>query len=136
MTVRPLLFFLALPACAGGAPAADLPVESDADADTDADADADADSDADAETPATGETGVPGIPDFQADVVPIFERTCGATDNGCHSAVAYHANVGADCKGWLSLENRPLGSTMLVWNDEDQVWDEVETGCPDRKSVV
>ncbi len=37
--------------------------------------------------------------------------SCGAGDNGCHSRVAYSADVKANCRGWLALEDEALGSS-------------------------
>lgn len=65
-------------------------------------------------------------PTFESDIVPIIETSCGAGDNACHSRVAYGANVNEDCRGWLSLENVPLGSEFYAGPDEGQ-----PTGCPD-----
>lgn len=61
-------------------------------------------------------------PDFQADIVPLFFRSCGAGQNACHSAVAYHP-LPPDCLGWLSLEDAPLGSVSPTTGEP--------TGCPD-----
>jgi hypothetical protein len=74
----------------------------------------------DAGTPADSGAGV----SFRNDVVPIFAASCGATNGGCHSRVMYAANVNMDCRGWLSLEDVPLGSI----NPSDGS----PTGCPDR----
>src|SRR5512139_124285 len=32
-----------------------------------------------------------GTPMFETDIVPILNKSCGAGDNACHSAVAYAA---------------------------------------------
>lgn len=61
---------------------------------------------------------------FQRDIAPIFERSCGTANTMCHARNAYAANADRDCRGWLSLENRALGSTNPS-NGAD-------TGCPDR----
>jgi hypothetical protein len=57
------------------------------------------------------------------DIVPIFEKSCGAKDDKCHSAAAYAAAKNDSCRGWLSLENKPLGS---INPDNGKA-----TGCPD-----
>jgi len=62
-----------------------------------------------------------GPPTFERDIIPLFERSCGAGDNNCHSQIAFKAEPEFDCKGWLSLENMPLGSS----------YEGVPTGCPD-----
>ncbi len=69
-----------------------------------------------------------GLPDggysFQQHIVPIFNSSCGAGDNNCHSRIAYGPTTAGGCRGWLSLENVALGSknpnTMAA------------TGCADR----
>lgn len=71
-----------------------------------------------------------GTPTFQADIVPIFETSCGTANNSCHSRVAYAANsstVGGACRGWLSLENASIGSQFYDGPQTGQ-----STGCPDR----
>ena len=61
---------------------------------------------------------------FQQHIVPIFNSSCGAGDNNCHSRLAYGPTAAGACRGWLALENAALGSknptTMAA------------TGCPDR----
>ena len=59
---------------------------------------------------------------FAQDIVPIFARTCGAGVMNCHIRDAYRAWSDRDCRGWLSLEDAPLGATYA--GDA--------TGCPDR----
>lgn len=69
-----------------------------------------------------------GLPDggysFQQHIVPIFNSSCGAGDNNCHSRIAYGPTSAGGCRGWLALENVALGSknpnTMAA------------TGCADR----
>lgn len=71
-----------------------------------------------------------GTPTFAADIIPIFEASCGTADNACHARVAYGANsgtVGGECRGWLSLENAMLGSVFYGGAADGQ-----PTGCPDR----
>ncbi len=70
-----------------------------------------------------------GPPRFQADIVPIFESSCGTGDNACHSRVAYGANpstVGGACRGWLALENTALGSVFYSGPNQGDA-----TGCDD-----
>ncbi len=63
---------------------------------------------------------------FQADIVPIFEASCGANTAGCHARDSFLANVGDDCRGWLSLKNEPLGSESYSGDNVGE-----STGCPD-----
>src|SRR5262245_34492486 len=51
---------------------------------------------------------------FQAQIVPIFNRSCGTSVNGCHARDAYGAKRTMDCRGWLALENAPLGSKFYA----------------------
>jgi hypothetical protein len=60
---------------------------------------------------------------FEGDIIPIFESSCGSRDNECHSRVAFHPKPESGCRGWLSLENVPLGSKNPM--------DGTPTGCPD-----
>ncbi len=77
----------------------------------------------------TGTAGTPGTtvdtlsPCFEDDIVPVLERTCGASDVACHTAEMYHPSPENNCYGWLSLENRPLGSIHPTTLEP--------TGCPD-----
>jgi hypothetical protein len=66
------------------------------------------------------------IPTFEGDIVPLFNSSCGATNNECHSRVAYHPNPAEGCRGWLSLENASIGSTYYAGADIGK-----PTGCPD-----
>lgn len=75
---------------------------------------------------AGGGTGGNAVPVFETDIVPIFEKTCGAKDNSCHSRVAYAATANEDCRGWLSLEDAAIGSQ--IYGGEQ---DGTPTGCPD-----
>ncbi len=70
--------------------------------------------------------GDPSDVSFQDDVVPIFEASCGAATAGCHTRESFQANVGDDCRGWLALENEPLGAVSYV---PETLGD--STGCPD-----
>jgi hypothetical protein len=69
-----------------------------------------------------------GAPVFETDIVPILTASCGANDNACHSRVAYAAAVNSDCRGWLALEDVPLGSVYYAGPDEGQ-----PTGCSDME---
>ena len=69
----------------------------------------------------------PGIVNFQAQIVPILNRSCGTGVNGCHARDAYGASSTQDCRGWLTLENEALGSKFYAGPKNGQV-----TGCPDK----
>jgi hypothetical protein len=73
-----------------------------------------------------GGTGCGSIPRFETDIVPIFNKSCGAGDNMCHSEVAYGASQNSGCRGWLSLKDAPLGSQFYGGMLDGQ-----PTGCPD-----
>ena len=64
---------------------------------------------------------------FQAQIVPILERSCGATNGACHARNQYAANVTMSCRGWLTLENASLGSVFYSGDKVGQ-----STGCPDK----
>jgi hypothetical protein len=66
------------------------------------------------------------VPTFERDIVPIFERSCGSGVADCHRREAYSASVNQDCRGWLSLEDAPLGSVFNGGGLAGQ-----PTGCPD-----
>ncbi len=63
---------------------------------------------------------------FKAEIVPIFERSCGATSSACHARNQYAATINMDCRGWLSLENASIGSQFYSGTMTGQ-----STGCPD-----
>ena len=74
-----------------------------------------------------GSGGAPvAMPFFETDIVPIFTKSCGAGDTGCHHEVAYAATKAQDCRGWLSLKDMPLGSQIY-----GGPMDGTPTGCPD-----
>lgn len=64
---------------------------------------------------------------FQRDVVPIFNKSCGSGTEGCHHRKTYGASVNMDCMGWLSLENAPLGAMFYGGPRMGE-----STGCPDQ----
>ncbi len=66
------------------------------------------------------------IPLFETDIVPIMNKSCGSGTAGCHAAEAYGASVNFDCRGWLALEDKPLGSVFYSGPDEGK-----STGCAD-----
>ena len=73
-----------------------------------------------------GEWDGESLPSWENHVVPFFYETCGAGLMGCHRREAYGAAVDSDCRGWLSLEDVPLGSVFYSGPDEGQ-----PTECPD-----
>ena len=70
--------------------------------------------------------GCGNTPVFETDIIPILNASCGANDNACHSRVAYAADVNAECRGWLALEDTPLGAAYYAGPMEGQ-----PTGCSD-----
>jgi hypothetical protein len=64
---------------------------------------------------------------FQAQIVPILEKSCGAGNTACHARNQYGAAVNMNCRGWLALENVPLGAKFYSGPNEGQ-----STGCPDK----
>ena len=72
------------------------------------------------------DTGEVGMPLFEPDIVPIFNKSCGSGDNACHSRVAYSADAKSECRGWLALEDTPLGASYYAGPDSGK-----PTGCPD-----
>ncbi|MBA2542965.1 MAG: hypothetical protein H0V17_25185 [Deltaproteobacteria bacterium] len=83
------------------------------------------DPDVDSSGPADGVP--PTEVQFQRDVVPILNRSCGSGTEGCHHRKTYGASVNMDCMGWLSLENAPLGAQFYGGPSAGQ-----STGCPDK----
>ena len=78
-------------------------------------------------TSSGGTGGAPvAMPFFETDIVPIFTKSCGAGDTGCHHEVAYAATKAQDCRGWLALKDMPLGSQIY-----GGPMDGTPTGCPD-----
>lgn len=74
----------------------------------------------------TSASGGGATPMFETDIVPIFNTSCGAADNACHSEVAYAADSNSACRGWLALKDAPLGSQIYGGPNDGQ-----PTGCPD-----
>jgi hypothetical protein len=65
---------------------------------------------------------------FQAQIVPILNRSCGTNGvTGCHARDAYGANKNFECRGWLTLENASLGAMFYSGMLAGQ-----STECPDR----
>jgi hypothetical protein len=68
----------------------------------------------------------PSKVNFHAQVVPIFQKSCGSGQVGCHARDAFAATFDKDCRGWLSLEDASLGSVIYAGAAKGQ-----STGCPD-----
>jgi hypothetical protein len=64
---------------------------------------------------------------FQLEVVPILDRSCGSGNMACHARNQYAATSNMDCRGWLALENAALGSVFYSGANTGQ-----PTGCPDK----
>ncbi|MGH1348840.1 MAG: hypothetical protein ACRBN8_45310 [Nannocystales bacterium] len=74
----------------------------------------------------TGEPSCDALPTFERDIVPILQVSCGGGDNSCHDRSAYAATFDRDCRGWLSLEDAPLGAEVYGGATKGDA-----TGCPD-----
>jgi hypothetical protein len=92
---------------------------------TTGDGDGDGDPTGDGDGDGDGWDGV-SVPSWSMHIVPFFYASCGAGTDGCHSRTAYAASSGSDCRGWLSLEDQPLGSVFYGGPTDGQ-----PTGCPD-----
>lgn len=68
-----------------------------------------------------------GAVSFTDHIVPLFERSCGTATAGCHVREAYAATSAKACRGWLTLENAPLGSQFYDGANKGSA-----TNCPDR----
>jgi hypothetical protein len=71
-------------------------------------------------------SGPSATPLFETDIIPIFNKSCGTGDSACHSRIAYAADKASACRGWLALEDMPLGSRIYGGPDDGK-----PTGCPD-----
>jgi hypothetical protein len=73
-----------------------------------------------------------GVPDFNNDIVPIFYSACGAGSTLCHARNAYFPAADQGCRGWLSLEDEPLGSSFDDLDPETMMPSEGPVNCPDK----
>jgi hypothetical protein len=64
---------------------------------------------------------------YTQHILPLFARSCGSGQIGCHARDAYGASKDDACRGWLSLENAPLGAMFYAGTSAG-----TSTGCPDR----
>ena len=69
---------------------------------------------------------VPDSPIFETHIVPIFGKSCGSSNPGCHHREAFNTVKSNECRGWLSLEDAPLGSVFYAGATTG-----TPTGCPD-----
>ena len=67
-------------------------------------------------------------PTLDEDMNLVFNQSCGSGDVECHARNQYAATPDRACRGWLSLEDSPLGSE--IYDMELNVVD--TTSCPDR----
>lgn len=74
----------------------------------------------------TGEPSCDALPTFERDIVPILQTSCGGMDSSCHDRTAYAATFDQECRGWLSLEDSPLGAEIYAGATKGD-----STGCPD-----
>jgi hypothetical protein len=72
------------------------------------------------------------VPDFQNDIVPILSTTCGGANSLCHARNAYFPTADQDCRGWVSFEDAPLGSTFDDLDPATNGPPEGAVDCPDR----
>ena len=81
----------------------------------------------DAGVDAPGPSWDGGAVSFAEHMIPLFERSCGTATAACHVREQYFATSNKACRGWLSLENAPLGAKGY-----GGAVDGNPTGCPDR----
>jgi predicted small secreted protein len=97
------------------------------DGDTDdGDTDDEAPNDGPGESDDGESTAGAGVPSWTKDIVPILQDSCGAGIDGCHSRVAYNAELEKGCLNWVSYENVPLGAEFYSGENVG-----APTGCPD-----
>jgi hypothetical protein len=72
------------------------------------------------------------VPDFQRDIVPILEASCGGTNSLCHARNAYFPTVDQGCRGWVSFEDALLGSSFDDLDPGTNGPPEGAVDCPDR----
>lgn len=80
----------------------------------------------------TGSDTATDVPDFQRDIVPILASTCGGANSLCHARNAYFPTVDQDCRGWVSFEDAPLGSSFDDLDPATNGPPEGPVDCPDR----
>ncbi len=68
-----------------------------------------------------------GAVSFTQHIIPLFERSCGTGNAGCHVKEQYYATSDKACRGWLTLENASLGAKGYGGAVDGQ-----PTNCPDR----
>lgn len=80
----------------------------------------------------TGSETAAEVPDFQLDIVPILQSTCGGANSLCHARNAYFPTVDQDCRGWVSFEDTLLGSSFDDLDPATSGPPEGPVACPDR----
>jgi len=80
----------------------------------------------------TGAETAAEVPDFQRDIVPILQATCGGATSLCHARNAYFPTVDQGCRGWASFEDAPLGSSFDDLDPATNGPPEGPVDCPDR----
>ena len=94
--------------------------------------DASDDSGADESPADSGSDSVGAMPVF-ADITPILYASCGAGDTLCHAQNAYFPTADQGCRGWLSLEDVPLGAVYDDLDPDVQMPSEGPVpGCSDK----
>lgn len=66
-------------------------------------------------------------PVLEMDIVPLLEERCGANVRDCHSRQVYVPDAADGCRGRMTFENVPLGSTFPFGSPNAGQ----PTGCPD-----
>jgi hypothetical protein len=80
----------------------------------------------------SGEETAAEVPDFQRDIVPILTTTCGGANSLCHARNAYFPTADQGCRGWVSFEDAPLGSSFDDLDPMTMGPPEGAVDCPDR----
>jgi hypothetical protein len=79
----------------------------------------------------SGEETSAEVPDFQRDIVPILLASCGGGGSLCHARNAYFPAADQGCRGWVSFEDQPLGSSFDDLDPATNGAPEGPVDCPD-----
>jgi hypothetical protein len=79
----------------------------------------------------SGEETAAEVPDFQRDIVPILLGSCGGNGSLCHARNAYAPAPDQGCRGWVSFEDQPLGSSFDDLDPATNGPPEGPVSCPD-----
>jgi hypothetical protein len=79
----------------------------------------------------SGDETAAEVPDFQRDIVPILFASCGGGGSLCHARNAYFPTVDQGCRGWVSFEDEPLGSSFDDLDPATNGPPEGPVDCPD-----